>query len=66
LKKRISGYEKAYLLQTASQSGIRETRRIVGEYIITKEDILGARKCKDKIARVKTRSSIKELIWAKM
>ena len=33
------GFENAYLLDTAVQMGVRETRRIVGEYILNEEDI---------------------------
>ncbi len=33
------GFEKVGLLQTALQIGVRETRRFVGEYVLTKEDI---------------------------
>jgi ribulose 1,5-bisphosphate synthetase/thiazole synthase len=51
LKKHIPAFENSYLLQTAPQIGIRETRRIVGEYVLTADDILGARKFPDVIAR---------------
>lgn len=51
LKKYIPGFERSYLLQMATQLGIRETRRIVGEYVLTKEDILEAKAFEDKIAR---------------
>jgi hypothetical protein len=32
-RKYIPGFENAYLLQTATQVGIRESRRVVGEYV---------------------------------
>lgn len=51
MKKYIPGFENAYLLQTADQLGIRETRRIVGDYVMTKDDVLEARKFEDKIAQ---------------
>ncbi|MCC6947623.1 MAG: FAD-dependent oxidoreductase [Bradyrhizobiaceae bacterium] len=38
------GLENAYIVEIAPQIGIRETRRIVGEYVLTEDDILG---CKD-------------------
>lgn len=47
----VSGFEHAYLQQTAPQIGIRESRRIRGEYTLTAEDVLGARKFTDGIAR---------------
>ncbi|MCL4533835.1 MAG: FAD-dependent oxidoreductase [Bacteroidetes bacterium] len=50
-RKYIPGYENAYLLQTADQLGVRETRRIVGDYVMTAEDVLNATKFPDKIAR---------------
>jgi hypothetical protein len=39
VKERVPGFEEAQLIQTASQFGVRETRRLVGEFIITEEDI---------------------------
>ncbi len=51
LKRKVSGFENAYLLISGSQIGIRETRRIIGEYVMTEEDVLEARKFKDVIAR---------------
>lgn len=39
-KKNIPGFEDAYLIDTASQIGIRDSRRIKGLYKFTKEDIL--------------------------
>ncbi|MCL5025115.1 MAG: FAD-dependent oxidoreductase [Chloroflexi bacterium] len=50
-QKYIPGFENAYLLQTADQLGIRETRRIVGEHILTAEEILNGAKFPDRIAR---------------
>ncbi len=51
LVSRVPGFERAYLQQTAAQIGIRESRRIRGEYMLTSEDVLGARKFPDGIAR---------------
>jgi len=51
LKEKISGFENAYLLTSAVQIGVRETRRIIGEYMLTEEDIVKAKKFKDIIAR---------------
>ena len=50
LRGRVPGFARAYLLETPAQIGIRETRRIVGDYTLTAEDILGARKFDDAIA----------------
>lgn len=49
--KKVPVFENAYLLMSGVQIGIRETRRIIGEYVLTGEDILKARKFEDVIAR---------------
>jgi hypothetical protein len=36
----VPGCASAYLLDSGSHIGVRETRRIVGEYILTEEDII--------------------------
>ncbi len=51
LKEKVSGFENAYLMMSAVQVGVRETRRIIGEYVLTGEDIVKARKFSDVIAR---------------
>ena len=51
LKKYIPGFEHAFLMDFASMPGIRETRRIIGEYVLTSEDIAGDRPFPDSIAR---------------
>ena len=49
LKKEIPGFENAFLSDTAVQVGIRETRRIVGKYVLTEADVLAGRKFPDTI-----------------
>jgi hypothetical protein len=49
--KRVPGFEHARLAATGSQVGIRESRRIVGRYTLTADDVLGARHFDDAIAR---------------
>jgi len=51
LNARVPGFERAYLQTMAPQIGVRETRRIVGEYVVTGQDILEARKFRDAVAR---------------
>lgn len=46
----VPGFENAYLARTAPFLGIRESRRIVGPYVMTREDILSCRKFDDGIA----------------
>ncbi len=47
----VPGFEKCRLAATAAQVGIRESRRIVGEYVLTRDDVLQARAFDDAIAR---------------
>lgn len=49
LKKYISGFENSYLQLTAPQIGVRESRRIIGKYVLTEEDVLKGRKFDDSI-----------------
>jgi hypothetical protein len=51
MKKNVPGYENAKLARTAPQLGVRESRKIVGEYTLTEEDILASRKFSDTIGR---------------
>lgn len=51
LKKEVPGFENSYFINTAPQIGIRETRRIVGEYSLTLEDINKGRRFEDVIGR---------------
>ena len=51
MKDNIRGMENCELIMSAPELGIRESRRIVGEYRITEDDILGVRKFDDRIAR---------------
>ena len=51
LKADVPGFENAYLEMTGAQIGIRESRRVMGEYVLTAEDLLSARKFDDCIAR---------------
>lgn len=40
IRSRTPGFENAYIVEIAPQIGIRETRRIVGEYMLSESDIL--------------------------
>jgi FAD-dependent oxidoreductase family protein len=51
LREYCPGCEKAQLLETAAQIGIRETRHILGEYVLTGEDVLQGSRFPDAIAR---------------
>jgi len=50
MKKYIGGFEDSYILDTGAQVGIRETRRIIGDYTMTEEDVLSSRAFEDGIA----------------
>ncbi|HET7169950.1 MAG TPA: FAD-dependent oxidoreductase [Candidatus Limnocylindrales bacterium] len=43
LRDRVPGYEHASLVGLATQIGVRETRRVYGEYRLTGDDVLAAR-----------------------
>ena len=49
LKDCVPGFENSYLLETAPQVGIRETRRIIGEHILSEDNILSCRDFEDSI-----------------
>ncbi|MDU5109034.1 MAG: FAD-dependent oxidoreductase [Clostridium sp.] len=50
LKKYIPGFENSRLLQSADEIGVRESRRIVGEYVITENDIIQGKIFSDTVA----------------
>lgn len=50
-RKYVPGFEHAHLAASGEQIGIRETRRIQGDYVLTVEDFLEARTFADDIAR---------------
>lgn len=50
MQKFLPGFEHAALIDTGPQIGVRETRRIVGRYLLTGEDVLSCRKFDDQIA----------------
>ncbi len=47
----VPGCEECYLVSSASYVGVRESRRVVGEYVLTARDVLGAAGFEDGIAR---------------
>jgi glycine/D-amino acid oxidase-like deaminating enzyme len=51
LKEYVPGFENTIIIQTGTNIGVRETRRIMGEYVLTAADILEARKFEDVVAR---------------
>jgi hypothetical protein len=47
----VPGFENSYIVDIAPQLGIRETRRIVGEYILSEADVLSCADFDDSIGR---------------
>jgi hypothetical protein len=48
--KNVPGFEEAYLSGTAPWLGVRESRRILGEYMFTLDDVLTCRRFEDGVA----------------
>lgn len=46
---KVPGYENASLIALSSQIGMRETRRVYGDYRVTRDDVLSARQFDDQI-----------------
>lgn len=51
LRAYVPGFENARLLQTAPMLGVRETRRVLGDYYLTLDDYVARRTFPDDIAR---------------
>jgi hypothetical protein len=49
LRDAVPGFGNAYILEIAPQVGIRETRRVVGDYQLTEDDVLGCASFADTI-----------------
>ncbi len=51
LNRDVPGFENAFLIDTAVQVGVRETRRAVAQYMVNGSDILSGAKFPDAVAR---------------
>ena len=49
LREKVPGFSDAYVLDIAPQIGIRETRRLLGEYMLTADDVLSCADFDDSI-----------------
>jgi hypothetical protein len=47
----LPGFERCYLVDVAEQMGVRQTRLLQGEYVVTKDDITTRRHFADTVAR---------------
>lgn len=50
MRDNVPGFEKAYIAHT-SPIGIRESRNIIGDYLLTEQDVIEAREFPDGVAR---------------
>jgi 2-polyprenyl-6-methoxyphenol hydroxylase-like FAD-dependent oxidoreductase len=48
-RKNLPGFGKAVLVDTAPQLGVRQTRLLKGEYVLTREDVIRARWFEDRV-----------------
>lgn len=51
LREQVPGYAHSFISNLSVQIGIRESRRIFGDYRLTRQDVLSARKFSDAIAQ---------------
>ena len=50
LKKYVPGFERSFIVSFASSLGVRETRRIVGEYTLSTQDVVKGKHFDDEVA----------------
>ncbi|MEG2083914.1 MAG: FAD-dependent oxidoreductase, partial [Oscillospiraceae bacterium] len=48
-RENVAGFEKAYVMDTAPQVGVRSTRMLCGEYTITRKELLAGTKYDDAV-----------------
>ncbi len=64
IKKYMPGFENAYLTRMCLELRIRESRRIMGDYVLTKADVAEARKFEDVIGKSSFSSGAKHVATA--
>ncbi len=50
-RRNFPGFEKACVIDFAPQTGVRQTRQLKGEYVVTKEDVMSRRHFADSVCR---------------
>ena len=58
LKKNVPGFEDCFLMSSASHVGVRESRRVIGEYVLRMEDLQSSRSFYDAVVLHNGRASI--------
>jgi hypothetical protein len=70
LKKNIAGFEDSSIVNSGYGIGARESRRLIGEYVLTKDDVLKGRAFADAIAlnggRISVHESGEKQTWIKL
>ncbi len=51
IRKHMPGFERCVVIDVAPQTGVRQTRMLEGEYVITKEDLMARTRFPDAVAR---------------
>ena len=51
VRAKLPGFAKCYVVDVAPQTGVRQTRMLEGEYVVTKDDITARTHFADSIAR---------------
>jgi hypothetical protein len=51
LRKYLPGFENCYVVSSPFQVGIRETRHVEGDYVLTADDVVSGRNFDDQVAR---------------
>ncbi len=50
-RRNFPGFENAYVVDFAPQTGVRQTRMLEGEYVVTKDDVISRRHFHDTVCR---------------